>query len=159
MGPLDILAQHLVAAASNQEWEEGRLLQIVRRASPYLELSEGDFEAVLSMLSEGISTRKGRRGALLHRDRLNGRVKGRRGARLLAITSGGAIPENANYLVKVDPDEAIIGNLDEDFAVESNRGDIFLLGNTSWRIQRVDGRSCAGPGRRRNATYDSLLAG
>ena len=136
--PLDILAQHLVAAASNQEWEEVRLLEIVRRASPYRELSERDFEAILSMLSEGISTRKGRTRALLHRDRINGRVKGRRRAQLLAITSGGAIPENANYLVKVDPDEAIIGNLDEDFAVESNRGDIFLLGNTSWRIQRVE---------------------
>ena len=138
VGPLDILAQLLVAAASNQEWEEGRLLEIVRRASPYRGLSEGDFEAILCMLSEGISTRKGRTRALLHRDRINGRVKGRRGAQLLAITSGGAIPENANYLVKVDPDEAIIGNLDEDFAVESNRGDIFLLGNTSWRIQRVE---------------------
>ena len=119
VGPLDILAQLLVAAASNQEWEEGRLLEIVRRASPYRGLSEGDFEAILCMLSEGISTRKGRTRALLHRDRINGRVKGRRGAQLLAITSGGAIPENANYLVKVDPDEAIIGNLDEDFAVEA----------------------------------------
>ncbi len=138
VGARDILAQQLVAAASMQEWEEGHLLQIVRRASPYRELSEVDFKAILSMLSEGISTRKGRARALLHRDRINRRVKGRRGAQLLAITSGGAIPENANYLVKVDPDEAIIGNLDEDFAVESNRGDIFLLGNTSWRIQRVE---------------------
>ena len=138
VAPRDILAQHLVAAASMQEWEEGKLLQIVRRASPYQELSAGDFEAILCMLSEGISTRKGRARTLLHRDRIHRRVKGRRGAQLLAITSGGAIPENANYLVKVDPDETIIGNLDEDFAVESNRGDIFLLGNTSWRIQRVE---------------------
>ena len=110
VGPLDILAQLLVAAASNQEWEEERLLEIVRRASPYRELSEGDFEAILSMLSEGISTRKGRTRALLHRDRINGKVKGRRGAQLLAITSGGAIPDNANYLVKVDPDDTVIRN-------------------------------------------------
>ncbi len=138
VAPRDILAQQLVAAASMQEWEEEQLLRVVRRASPYRELGDGDFKAVLSMLSEGISTRKGRGRALLYRDRIRRRVKARRGAQLLAITSGGAIPENANYLVKVDPDEAVIGNLDEDFAVESNRGDIFLLGNTSWRIQRVE---------------------
>ncbi len=137
-GPLDILAQHLVAAVSMNEWEEGALLQTVRRAFPYRALSEQDFEALLCMLSEGIATRKGRRKAPVHRDRIHRKVKGRRGAQLLAITSGGAIPENATYLVKADPDEAIVGNLDEDFAVESNRGDIFLLGNTSWRIRRVE---------------------
>src|SRR3989442_4450850 len=90
------------------------------------------------MLSEGIATQRGRSGAFLHRDQINHVVRGRRGARLAAITSGGAIPENANYFVVAEPDEMIVGTLDEDFAVESLAGDVFLLGTTSWRIRRVE---------------------
>src|SRR5256712_13925390 len=90
-----------------------------------------------SMLSEGMATQRGRSGAFLHRDQINHVVRGRRGARLAAITSGGAIPENANYFVVAEPDEMIVGTLDEDFAVESLAGDVFLLGTTSWRIRRV----------------------
>ena len=90
------------------------------------------------MLSEGISTKRGRSGAFLHRDRVHGVVRGRRGARLAAITSGGAIPDNAQYLVLAEPDETVVGTLDEDFAVESLAGDVFLLGTTSWRIRRVE---------------------
>src|SRR5205814_4907652 len=89
-------------------------------------------------LSDGIATARGRSGALLHRDRVNGRVKGRRGARLAAITSGGAIPENANYAVILEPEGKPVGTLDEDFAVESLAGDVFLLGTHSWRIKRVE---------------------
>ena len=90
------------------------------------------------MLSEGIATQRGRSGAYLHRDQINGMVRGRRGARLAAITSGGAIPENANYYVVAEPEETIVGTVDEDFAVESLAGDVFLLGTTSWRIRRVE---------------------
>src|SRR2546422_9092354 len=90
------------------------------------------------MLSEGIATQRGRSGAFLHRDQINGVVRGRRGARLAAITSGGAIPENANYFVIAEPDETIVGTVDEDFAVESLAGDVFLLGTTSWRIRRIE---------------------
>ena len=90
------------------------------------------------MLSEGISTKRGRSGAFLHRDRVHGVVRGRRGARLAAITSGGAIPDNAQFLVLAEPDETVVGTLDEDFAVESMAGDVFLLGTTSWRIRRVE---------------------
>src|SRR3989475_1407737 len=90
------------------------------------------------MLSEGIATQRGRSGAFLHRDQINHVVRGRRGARLAAITSGGAIPENANYFVVAEPDEMIVGTVDEDFAVESLAGDVFLLGTTSWRIRRVE---------------------
>src|SRR2546427_12717749 len=90
------------------------------------------------MLSDGIATQRGRSGAFLHRDQINGRVRGRRGARLAAITSGGAIPENANYLVVAEPEGSTIGTVDEDFAVESLAGDVFLLGTTSWRIRRVE---------------------
>ncbi len=136
--PLDVLAQQIVAAAASREWEERELFELVRRAMPFERLDEESFDEVVTLLAEGISTRKGRRGAYIHRDRVHGKIRGRRGARLAAITSGGAIPDNANYLVKADPDETIVGDLDEDFAVESSRGDIFLLGNTSWRIRRVE---------------------
>src|SRR5215813_8289842 len=104
----------------------------------YRELPRAQFDAVIEMLSEGIATQRGRSGAFLHRDQINGIVRGRRGARLAAITSGGAIPENANYYVIAEPDETIVGTLDEDFAVESLAGDVFLLGTTSWRIRRVE---------------------
>ena len=90
------------------------------------------------MLSEGIATSRGRAGALLHRDAVNRRLRGRRGARLAALTSGGAIPDNANYDVVLEPEGTVIGTIDEDFAIESMAGDIFLLGNTSWRIRRVE---------------------
>lgn len=138
MAPLDILAQQIIAAAACREWSETELYEVLRRAYPYQALTREEFDEVVTMLSEGFSTRHGRRAAYLHRDRINGLVRGRRMARLAAITSGGAIPENANYLVKADPDETIVGTVDEDFAVESMQGDIFLLGNTSWRIRRVE---------------------
>lgn len=136
--PLDVLAQQIVAEAASREWQEEELLKLVRRAFPYERLSGRDFEAVVAMLSEGFTGRQGRRRALLHRDRIHGRLRGRRGARLAAVTSGGAIPDNANFLVKADPEELIVGDVDEDFAVESSQGDIFLLGNASWRIRRVE---------------------
>jgi ATP-dependent Lhr-like helicase len=136
--PLDILAQQIVAAAACEPWCEDDLFAMVRRAYPYRELPRRDFDAVIAMLSDGIATRRGRGAAFLHRDQVNGMVRGRRGARLAAITSGGAIPDNANYPVVAEPDGATVGTLDEDFAVESMAGDVFLLGTTSWRIRRVE---------------------
>ena len=135
---LDILAQQVVAAAAAETWKEDELYALVRAAYPYRNLSRDDFDEILEMLAEGITTVRGRSGTLLHRDRVNGRVKGRRGARLAAITSGGAIPENANYTVVAEPDNKTIGTLDEDFAIESIVGDVFLLGTHSWRIKRVE---------------------
>ena len=136
--PLDILAQQIVAAAATQEWPEDRLFALVRGAWPYRNLDHRDFDAILDMLSEGITTARGRSGALLHRDRVNHIVRARRGARLAAITSGGAIPDNASYQVVVEPEGTVIGTVDEDFAVESMAGDTFLLGTNSWRIRRVE---------------------
>jgi ATP-dependent Lhr-like helicase len=136
--PLDILAQQIVAMCAVEEWPEDELFELVRRAYPYRDLSRADFEAVLEMLSEGIAARRGRYGAYLHRDRVNGRLRSRRGARLAAITSGGAIPENALYTVVAEPEGTVVGTVDEDFAVESMRGDVMLLGNTSWRIRRIE---------------------
>ncbi|MEW6542214.1 MAG: DEAD/DEAH box helicase [Nitrospirota bacterium] len=136
--PLDILAQQIVAAAASQEWREEDLFALCRRAHPYRSLSRRDFDAVVRMLSEGIATTRGRSGAYLHHDRINGRIRGRRGARLAAITSGGAIPETANYLVVAEPAGTVVGSVDEDFAVESLAGDIILLGNASWRIRGVE---------------------
>jgi ATP-dependent Lhr-like helicase len=135
---LDILAQQMVAVCASEEFAEDDLFALVRRAWPYRTLERKDFDAVLSVLSEGIATARGRSGAYLHYDGVNRRVCGRRGARLTAITSGGAIPDTAQYLVVAEPEGTTVGTLDEDFAVESMAGDVFLLGTTSWRIRRVE---------------------
>jgi ATP-dependent Lhr-like helicase len=135
---LDILAQQIVAAVSAETWKEDDLYDRFRLAYPYRNLAREDFNVIVEMLSEGVATSRGRAGALVHRDQINGRLKGRRGARLAAITSGGAIPENANYNVIAEPEGKTIGTLDEDFAVESLVGDVFLLGTHSWRIRRVE---------------------
>ncbi len=139
--PLDVLAQQIVAACSAGEWGEDEMFALVRRAYPYRNLTRATFEAILEMLAEGIAARRGRYGAYLHRDRVNGKLRARRGARLAAITSGGAIPDNSLYAVVAEPDGLVVGTVDEDFAVESNRGDIMLLGNTSWMIRRVETNS------------------
>ncbi len=136
--PLDVLAQQVVAACASDEWDEDELFALCRRAGPYAELPRADFDAVVDMLADGIATSRGRSGALLHRDAVNRRLRGRRGARLAALTSGGAIPDNANYDVLLEPEGTLIGTLDEDFAIESMAGDIILLGNSSWRIRRVE---------------------
>ena len=135
--PLDVLAQQVVAESSSQEYAEDDLFAVVRRAWPYRELTRDDFNGVIAMLADGFTTRRGRRAALVHRDEVNGRLRGRRASRLTAITSGGAIPDNADYRVLLDPDELFIGTLNEDFAIESMAGDVIQLGNRSWRILRV----------------------
>jgi len=136
--PLDILAQQIVAACSAESWKEADLYALVCRSAPFASLSREDFDAVVELISEGVRTGRGRRGAYLHRDRVNGVLRGRRGARIAALTSGGAIPETADYRVLVDPDDSLVGTVNEDFAVESAAGDVFLLGSTSWRIRRVE---------------------
>jgi ATP-dependent Lhr-like helicase len=136
--PLDVLAQQIVAACSAEEWSEDEMFALVRRAYPYRNLVRETFDSILEMLAEGIAARRGRYGAYLHRDRVNGKLRARRGARLAAITSGGAIPDNSLYAVVAEPDGLVVGTVDEDFAVESNRGDIMLLGNTSWMIRRIE---------------------
>jgi|HubBroStandDraft_1064217.scaffolds.fasta_scaffold01067_9 ATP-dependent Lhr-like helicase len=139
--PLDILAQQIVAACAAEDWQEDDLFALVRRAFPYRELDRKDFDEIVTMLADGIAARRGRYGSYLHRDQVNHRLRGRRGSRLAAITSGGAIPDNAMYTVVAEPEGTLIGTVDEDFAVESLRGDIFLLGNSSWRIRRVQSGS------------------
>jgi ATP-dependent helicase Lhr and Lhr-like helicase len=135
---LDVLAQQIVAETAAREWSEDALFGLVRRAWPYRALPREDFTSVLAMLAEGFSTRRGRRGALIHHDAVNGLVRGRRGARLTALTSGGAIPDNADYKVLLEPENNFIGTVNEDFAVESLAGDVFQLGNHSYRILRVE---------------------
>src|SRR5437867_10795435 len=106
----------------------------MRSAWPYRKLTREEFDDVLRMLAEGFSTKRGRRAALIHHDAVNHRVRARRGARLVALTSGGAIPDNADYRVVLEPTETFIGTVNEDFAIESMAGDIFQLGNASWKI-------------------------
>ncbi len=136
--PMDILAQQIVAAVACEEWGEQELYDTVCRAWPYRGLSRESFTQVLRMLAEGFATGRGRRGAHLHRDAVNGRLRGRKGARLAAITCGGAIPDTADYDVMLEPADMRIGTVNEDFAIESMPGDIFQLGNASWRILRVE---------------------
>ena len=135
--PLDVLAQQIVAESSCQDYSEDDLFALTHRAWPYRDLKREDFSAVLKMVAEGFDTKRGRRAALVHRDEVNNKVRGRRGSRLLAITSGGAIPEVADYRVLLEPHDTFIGTLNEDFAIESAAGDIFQLGNASWQILKV----------------------
>ena len=136
--PLDILAQQMVAESAAEQWASDALLELARRAAPFRELSRSDFEDVTELLAEGIRTGRGRRAYYLHRDQVNGTVKGRRGARLAALTSGGAIPELGDFRVIAEPDEVQVGSVHEEWAVESRPGDVFLLGTHSWRIRRVE---------------------
>ena len=137
--PLDVLAQQLVAECACRVYDEDELYSLVRNAWPYRALERSRFDAVLAMTAEGFATRRGRRGALIHRDEVHRTVRARRGARLLAQTSGGAIPEVADYRVIAEPEDTFIGTLNEDFAIESIAGDVFQLGNASWRILQVAG--------------------
>ncbi|MEO8840447.1 MAG: DEAD/DEAH box helicase [Kofleriaceae bacterium] len=136
--PLDILAQQIVAICAAEEIREDDLVKLIRGAAMYAEISDERLEQLMTMLAEGVSDRRGRGGAYLHRDRIGGMVRARRGARLAAITSGGAIPDNNNYTVVQFPDETPVGSVDEDFAIDSSAGDIFQLGNTSWRIRKIE---------------------
>jgi len=136
--PLDILAQQIVATVACEEWQEDALFEMVRGAYPYRDVSRKDFDAVVQMLAEGFTTRRGRRGAYVHYDGVNRRLRARRGARLAALTSGGAIPDIGDYRVILEPTETFVGTLNEDFAIESMPGDIFQLGNRSYLIQKIE---------------------
>ncbi len=138
VAPLDILAQQIVAEVACEPWREDELFALFRRAAPYAELDRKSFDDVIEMLSEGLSEKQGASRALLHRDRINGVLHPRRSARRVAIENGGAIADLADYRVLKEPEDTFVGTLDEDFAVEAMRGDIFLLGSTSWRILRVE---------------------
>ena len=133
-----MLAQQIVAEVAAQDWTETELYDRLRRAWPFRKLARDDFDAVVAMLAEGFATRHGRRGALIHHDAVNGMLRGRRGARTTALTSGGTIPDTADYQVVLEPENHVIGTVNEDFAVESMQGDVFQLGNASYRIQRVE---------------------
>ncbi|MHB1783594.1 MAG: DEAD/DEAH box helicase, partial [Acidimicrobiales bacterium] len=141
VAPLDILAQQLVAECA-AHGDDGvavdELAALVRGAAPYCDISDADLDEVISLVSDGVTTGRGRRGAHLHRDEVNGVVRPRRGARLTASTSGGAIPELADYRVVLEPDDVLVGTVNEDWAVEAMAGDVFLLGSTAWRIRRVE---------------------
>ena len=136
--PLDVLAQQVVAMVAAEDWSEDALLAAVRRAWPYRNLDRERWRQLLAMLAGGFATRRGRRSAYLHRDVVNGELRARRGARLTAMTSGGAIPDNTDYDVVLEPHGTRLGSVNEDFAIESLPGDIFQLGNTSWRILRIE---------------------
>jgi ATP-dependent helicase Lhr and Lhr-like helicase len=136
--PLDVLAQQIVAEVSSAEWSEDALFALMRRAAPYAELAREQYDAVLRMLAEGYTSRNGPRGAYVHRDVVSGTLRGRRGGKLVAVTSGGTIPENADYAVVLEPQAINIGTVNEDFAVESLAGDVFQLGNASYRILRIE---------------------
>ena len=136
--PLDVLAQQIVAEVGSQEWREDDLFALYQRAYPFRSLTRDEFDEIVLMLAEGFHTQRGRRSAHLHRDAVNGVLRGRRGAALSAVTSGGTIPDTADYTVMLEPQSQVVGTVNEDFAVESLAGDVFQLGNTSYRIIRVE---------------------
>ena len=136
--PLDVLAQQIVAEVGAREWNESELFDLFRRAWPYRALGRDEFDEVVRMLAEGFTTRRGRHGALIYHDAVNHELRGRRNARLTALTSGGTIPDNADYQVILEPQATFVGTVNEDFAIESLQGDIFQLGNVSYRILRVE---------------------
>ena len=136
--PLDVLAQQIVAETACREWDEDALFALVRRAWPYARLARADFDAVVRMLADGFATRHGQRASYVHRDAVHHVLRERKGARLAALTSGGTIPESGDYTVVLEPQAANVGTVNEDFAVESIAGDVFQLGNTSYRILRVE---------------------
>lgn len=136
--PIDILAQQIIAEVSCGEYQENELYELVHRAYPYRNLTRPEFDEVITMLSEGFTTRRGRRGAYLFQDTVNEKLRARKGAKLSAITSGGAIPDTFDYEVRLEPSNTFLGTLNEDFAFESSAGDIFQLGNNSWKILRVE---------------------
>ena len=135
--PLDVMAQQIVAESATQEWDETALFDLMRGAYPYRNLARDEYDDVLEMLAQGYATRRGRRAALVHHDAVNEKVRARKGSRMTAIMCGGAIPEVFDYRVLLEPEGTFIGTLNEDFAIESLPGDIFQLGNTSWRILRI----------------------
>ena len=136
--PIDVLAQQIVAEVSARDMGENELYALCCGAWPFRTLTRETFDAVIRMLAEGFTTRRGRQGALLYHDAVNHTLRGRKGARLTAITSGGAIPDTADYQVLLEPEGTLVGTVNEDFAVESLSGDVFQLGNTSYRILRVE---------------------
>ena len=129
--PLDILAQQIVAACVGGAWTESGLFDACRRAWPYRELTRADFDAVVKLHTDG-------RHALLHRDGVGGRLLATKRARMTAIQSGGAIPDVADWQVLQEPEATFVGTVNEDFAIEANHGDVFQLGNASWRIVRQE---------------------
>ena len=147
--PMDILAQQIVAEVSSPGlppqdgaepagWNLEQLFELFVNAYPYRNLSKAEFETLIQMLAEGYSTRRGRRGAYLHLDLINRKVHTRRGANLVSLTNGGAIPDMFDYQVVLDPDDTVVGTLNEDFALEAAPGDVFTLGTHAWQMLRVD---------------------
>ncbi|MES2564373.1 MAG: DEAD/DEAH box helicase, partial [Pseudomonadota bacterium] len=135
--PLDVLAQQIVAESAAEEWDETALFELARRAYPYRNLTRREYDEVVSMLALGFATKRGRRAALVTHDPVNEKLRARKGSRMTAILSGGAIPEVFDYRVLLEPEGTFLGTLNEDFAIESLPGDVFQLGNTSWRILRI----------------------
>jgi ATP-dependent Lhr-like helicase len=136
--PVDVLMQQIVAAVGAESWDEAALFHVLRRAYPYRNLTREQYDELLALLHNGIESSRGRYGAYLLRDRVQGHLHARRGARMIAIANGGAIPDTSIFAVMLQPENVQIATLDEHFAVDSSPGDVILLGNTSWRVQRVD---------------------
>ena len=136
--PLDIAAQHVIAETSAQEWKTADLYDLVRKASHYHDLTREQFDEIVDLVSNGVETGRGRRGAFVHHDAVNGELRGRTSGSIAALTSGGAIPETGDYRVIAAPDDTLVGTVNEDWAVESMSGDIFLLGTHSWQIMKVE---------------------
>ncbi len=137
--PLDVLAQQIVAEVAASQWETDQLFQLFRRAEPYRNLLRKDFDDLITILSEGITSSSGRSRTYLHHDQIQGRLRPRKNARIVAVNNAGSIPDIGSYRVIAEPENVVVGSVDEEFASESQAGDVFLLGSTSWRLKHVRG--------------------
>lgn len=139
--PLDILAQHTVAAAALEPLDADAWFDTVRRAAPFAALPRSAFEATLDLLSGKYpSTDFAELRPRLVYDRDAGTLTARPGAQRLAVTSGGAIPDRGLFAVYLASDAgkpSRVGELDEEMVYESRPGDVIALGATSWRITEI----------------------
>ena len=136
--PIDVLMQQIVAACGAEPWNKRSLFDVLRRAYPYRNLAWELYEEIIAILANGIESSRGRYGAFLLHDGIHAELRPRRGARMIAISNGGAIPDTALFNVILEPESVQIATLDEHFAVDSSPGDVILLGNSSWRVQRIE---------------------
>jgi ATP-dependent Lhr-like helicase len=158
--PIDVLMQQVVAACGAESWDKESLYEVFRRAYSYRDLTREQFEELIGILSNGIESSRGRYGAYLLHDGIQGRLHARHGSRMIAISNGGAIPDTALFNVILEPEGVQIATLDEHFAVDSSPGDVILLGNTSWRVKRIEAAGPrAGGGRPRCVALSSVLDG
>ncbi len=139
--PLDVLAQQITAMVSTDDWSVVEVERVIRRAAPFADLPRSMLEEVLDMLSgrypsDDFAELRPR----ITWDRLNGVLHAREGAKRVAITEAGTIPNRGLYgvfLLGAEKGQGRVGELDEEMVLETRVGEVFLLGASSWRVEEI----------------------